>query len=312
MSNGSGDQSPPSPPTNLRVSVSTKPALTTFELHAKSLAGLADHTYVSCPDINKKFECFLMGGIGDRFISSSPGYYDVANLYRTPFILNDTAGLNPYGIKGVCHQAANRFLLATNPRIHLNSIIQKLSPMPTDLVPFIPGHSPLDLMVKGYLFSLQLYGIYGTDGNAWFNSVFHSAAKRMGLLTLMENNLEIDPFYRPFAQTMSAEQTEANMHLSENDIIGNVVCQLSSPIIPTVKSNKLKEDTVDLLKEKDRIIGSGMRGEEMANKINELVGVSAKSLASRLTDSEYRNLAGTQKGEEVLVVDPEIAAKCSK
>lgn len=282
MSNGSGDQNlPPSPPTGLRV----KGALTKFEARARSLAGLADHTYVTCPEIDKTFTCFAMAGTGDRLITKGMGHYDLANLYRTPFVLNDTAGVNPYGVNGVCHQAANRFLLAVNPPILL------------------------DFKVVGYWLSVALYGLYGKDFLIWYPTVFLPNAKKIGLSRMKEEKLQFAALHEPIAQTMSAEQSEADMNLSENDIISNVACDLAAPIIPKVKPKKLKEDIVDLLNEKDGIIDSGMRGEEMANKINELVGVSTKSLASQLSDSEYQNLVGAQKGEEVLVVDPEIAAK---
>lgn len=285
MPNTSGDQSiPPSPPTNLRV----KGELTKFEARAKSLAGLADHTYVSCPEINKTFTCFAMAGEGDRLIAEGMGYYDLADLYRTPFILSDTAGVNPYGVNGVCHQAANRFLLATNQPTLLN------------------------FKVLGYWLSVALYGLYGKDFLIWYPTVFLPNAKKFGLLRGMEQKLQFAALHEPIAQTMSAEPSEADTNLSENDIISNAADDLASQIIPEAKPKKLKEDIVDLLDEKDRIIGSGMRGEEMANKINELVGVSTKSLASQLSNTEYRSLVGAQKGEEVLVVDPEIAAKCVK
>jgi len=282
MSNGSGDQSiPPSPPTNLRV----KGALTKFEARARSLAGVADHTYVSCPEIDKTFTCFAMAGTEDRLINKSMGYYDLANLYRMPFGFSDTAGI-AYGVTGVCHQAANRFLLATRPPILLN------------------------FTVRAYWLSIALYGLLGKDAIIWSSAVFLPNAIKFGLRR-KEETLQLAALHKPIAQTISAEQTEAVMNVPENEIISNVACDLAAPIIPKVKPKKLKEDIVDLLNEKDRIIGSGMRGEEMANKINELVGVSTKSLASQLSDSEYRNLVGAQKGEEVLVVDPEIAAKCS-
>ncbi len=268
MTNGSGNQSiPPSPPSNMRIYDPEKDVLTRFEVRAKRLPGFVDHTYVSCPDINKTFTCFAMLGVGDRLINSDMGCYDVANRYRQPCVLPDTAGIFPYGIDGVCHQAANRFLLATNNRIQLNN------------------------QVGGYLLSVALYGAYGKSFPLWY----------------------IRYFYEPIiAQTMSAKLTEGEMNLSEHDIISNAAYDLASPIIPNVNPMKLKEDNVDLLVEKDKVIDSGMRGEKMANKINELVAVFTKNLASQLTDSEYQNMVGTQKGEEVLVVDPEIAAKHSK
>lgn len=284
MSNGFGGPSnPPSSPMNLRV----QPGLTRFEVRARSLAGLADHTYVSCPDIDKIFTCFLMAGERDRLIAKSKGYYDLANQYRTPFVLTDTAGVNPYGVNGVCHQAANRFLLATSPRIQLN-------------------HS-----VGGYWLSAALFGVYGKDYTIWYHKVFLPEAEKMRLVPHKRKGRHFADIRVATVETKSAQQIKADKHLSENEIISNEACHLAKPIIHREKTEKIKEDIVDLLDEKDKVIDSGMRGEEMANKINELVADSTKLLASRLTDSEYGKLVGTQKGAEVLVVDPEIAAKYS-
>ena len=66
---------------------------------------------------------------------------------------------------------------------------------------------------------------------------------------------------------------------------------------------------MDWVEEKDRVVDSGLRGEEVANNINDLLADSARSLASRLSDAEYKELVETEKGAEILIVDPEIAAK---
>ena len=284
MSNGSGrPDNPPSPPTNLRV----QPALTKFEARARSLdlLGLVEHTYVSCPDIKKTFTCFLMAGSKDRLIAESTGYYDLANQYRTPFVLTDTAGVNPYGVNGVCHQAANRFLLATSPRILLNN------------------------KVGGYLLSTALYGVYGKDYIVWYKKVFLPKAQEMGLFPDKRGLHFFADIREATVETKSAQQIKADKDLSVNEIISKEAAHLASSILNRAKTKKIQEDFLDLLEEKDKVIDSGIRGEEMANKINDLVADSAKSLASRLSDSEYKELVGTEKGAEVLIVNPEIAAK---
>lgn len=304
--------------------------LTKFEVRARNL-GFVDHTYVYCPEIRETFTCFVMSGTGDRLIAEGMGYYDVANLYRLPqFPFNDTAGII-YGITGVCHQAANRFLLATNPHIQIPCYFKK--PAFPPLPPFSPFESP----VLGYWLSATTYGVLGTDFANWMKTKWYpSLQKILGerpqqaqefifdeklthLVKLLEEKKYLDAIFHSAAlqhpiataQTMYAKQTEAGKEPSENDITSIVAAELASPIIHQVKPEKLKEEIAGMLNDKDKIIESGMRGEEMANKINESVGVLTKSLASQLSDSEYRNLIGAQKGEEVLVVDPEIAAKCS-
>ena len=75
---------------------------------------LLDHTFVVAPNRGPAyFNCF--GGHEGKEAhalkdAAGNGDYSVANCYRDSNLLPDTAGLAVYGVYGVCHQAANRFL----------------------------------------------------------------------------------------------------------------------------------------------------------------------------------------------------------
>jgi len=280
--------------------------MTKFEARAKSLLwGLADHTYVKCPEIDDTFTCFAMLGEGDRLINSDTGNWTYANLIRDKqkvWPWWDTVGFDAYGRYGVCHQAANRILLLTEKQIKLHN------------------------EVRGYFLSASVYGEYGIDFSNWTDKVKEKVKSLPP--PPAPTNVRIASIGGSVTQARSAEQKGAatDQFIPEpfrasittegratvNDIISAEACHLASPFMSNADSSNLREDIVDMLKEKDGIIKSGIRGEKLANDINGLVFVIAKSLASRLTDSDYRDLIGAEKGEEVLIVDPEIAAKLHK
>ncbi len=104
---------------------------------------MLDHTFVKAPRRGPEyFDCFgghgspkshaLVGAAGD-------GDYAVANCYRLPLGLPDTAGLGAYAMHGVCHQAANRFLWSACG----------------------PVSGPTVFTAQGYAFSSMMYGTYG-------------------------------------------------------------------------------------------------------------------------------------------------------
>lgn len=78
----------------------------------------ADHTFVYCTNQNSYFKCFSTADIhaeGAVLCVTSTGKkaFCKADKYRCGILgLPDTAGLG-YGLTGVCHQAANRFMYAT-------------------------------------------------------------------------------------------------------------------------------------------------------------------------------------------------------
>ena len=111
---------------------------------------IADHAFVKAPNNGSAyFNCWgghsgahqyrVEGGSGD-------GDYAVANCYRGIPVLGhtDTAYIEAYGLDGVCHKAANRFLYSANPWFGPAVVV-------TD-----PIHG-----VRGGIASVALFGVYG-------------------------------------------------------------------------------------------------------------------------------------------------------
>lgn len=70
--------------------------------------GLADHTYVECGNGGRGWKCFG-GKTGGHAIRTATGSTARADAIATP---TEHSGLACYAVNGVCHQAANRILLA--------------------------------------------------------------------------------------------------------------------------------------------------------------------------------------------------------
>ncbi|MCU7933514.1 MAG: hypothetical protein KZQ99_01375 [Candidatus Thiodiazotropha sp. (ex Dulcina madagascariensis)] len=69
-------------------------------------AKLADHTYVTCGDLGKAWGCWG-GKTGGAVLRQGTGSTAQANAIANP---DERAGISCYLINGVCHQAANRIL----------------------------------------------------------------------------------------------------------------------------------------------------------------------------------------------------------
>jgi len=105
---------------------------------------ILDHTFVKAPNNGPAyFECFSLTPVHEgknvRKLTSGNGDYSVANCYRLPDVLPDTAGLGLYATHGVCHQAANRFLYSA--------------------CGWFDGPTVSD--AHGYALSFSFYGTYG-------------------------------------------------------------------------------------------------------------------------------------------------------
>lgn len=125
-------------------------------------AEIADHTFVYCTNQNSYFKCFSTADIhaeGAVLCVTSTGNkaYCKADKYRCGVPgFPDTAAL-VYGITGVCHQAANRFMYAT----------ETYTSYPT-------GKS----RPSGYLASRSLYGTWGVDFLSFLPTLYTQAFAR--------------------------------------------------------------------------------------------------------------------------------------
>ncbi|MDD2835935.1 MAG: hypothetical protein PHY05_07270 [Methanothrix sp.] len=268
---------------------------------AYKLGDLADHTFVYCRDNGQYFDCF--GGhesLDDRRdICSGVGLYKVANCYRLPmFGLPDTAGVGPYAVDGVCHQAANRFLFS--------------------------ALTTLNYYVRGYWFSNIVYGTWGKSYPLWLATIYLPCsisqavsaapvapaampvavgANASDLFKKIQGVYSSVP--RLMRGTESRDPEEIAREISVKDMVAH-----ASFIVPELDPIKITEIHREFLKERDAVFGEGLKGTALSDKVNSMMKDVQKALADSLDSDTYRKLSGgIEPGETINVVDREIAAK---
>jgi hypothetical protein len=268
---------------------------------AYKLGDLADHTFVYCRDNGQYFDCF--GGhesLDDRRdICSGIGLYKVANCYRLPmFGLPDTAGVGPYAVDGVCHQAANRFLFS--------------------------ALTTLNYYVRGYWFSNIVYGTWGKSYPLWLATIYlpcsisqavSAAPVAPAAMPIAVGANASDLFKkiqgvyssvpRLMRGTESRDPEEIAREISVKDMVAH-----ASFIVPELDPIKITEIHREFLKERDAVFGEGLKGTALSDKVNSMMKDVQKALADSLDSDTYRKLSGgIEPGETINVVDREIAAK---
>lgn len=117
-----------------------------------------DHTCVRSVDPKDVFVC--AGGSGTvKCVGniSVPGYaYSVMNELRNGPLFNDSISIL-YGVQGVCHQMANRFLYPSGKSI---------------------GDFETENLPKGYLISSALYGVYGMGYKSWRDNQYNPVCNK--------------------------------------------------------------------------------------------------------------------------------------
>ena len=271
---------------------------------AYKLSFVADHTFVYCPDNGQYFDCF--GGHDNpddrREICSGYGSYNVANCYRLPMgSLPDTAGIVPYAVDGVCHQAANRFLFSAGTTLNYN--------------------------VRGYWFSNFTYGTYGVSYPIWLATIYPpcavkkaipvarappapiSVAAGAGASDLFKKIQEVYSSVPGMMRGMeSRDPAEIAREISVKDMVAH-----ASFLVPELDPGKITGIHREFLKERDAVLGDGLKGTALSDKVNSMMKGVQKALADSLDSETYRKLSGgIEPGETVDVVDREIAAKAGE
>jgi hypothetical protein len=268
---------------------------------AYKIGDLADHTFVYCRDNDQYFDCF--GGhdsLDDRRdICSGVGMYKVANCYRLPmFGLPDTAGVGPYAVDGVCHQATNRFLFS--------------------------ALTMLNFYVRGYWFSNFVYGTWGKSYPLWLATIYlpcsisqavFAAPTASAAMPVAAGANACDLFkkiqgvYSSVPMMMrgieSRDPEEIAREISVKDMVAH-----ASFLVPELDPTKITEIHREFLKERDAVLGDKLKGTALSDKVNSMMKDVQKALADSLDGETYRKLSGgIEPGETINVVDREIAAK---
>jgi hypothetical protein len=214
------------------------------------------------------------------------------------FGLPDTAGIVPYAVDGVCHQAANRFLFSA--RITLN------------------------YKVRGYWFSNIAYRTWGKSYPAWLAasylpcSISHAVPGAVAAPAAMPvaeaagdselfNKIQMVHSSVPkmIAGMESRDPAEIAREISVRDMVAHASFQ-----VPELDPEKIAEIHRQFLKERDAVLSDQLKGTALSDKVNSMMKDVQLALADSLDSETYRKLSGgIEPGETVDVVDREIAAK---
>ena len=271
---------------------------------AYKLSFVADHTFVYCPDNGQYFDCF--GGHDNpddrREICSGYGSYNVANCYRLPMgSLPDTAGIVPYAVDGVCHQAANRFLFSAGTTLNYN--------------------------VRGYWFSNFTYGTYGVSYPIWLATIYPPCTVKKAIPVARAapasmpveagagaSDLfkKIQEVYSSAPRMMRGMESRDPAEIAREITVKDMVAHASF-LVPELDPGKITGIHREFLKERDAVLGDGLKGAALSDKVNSMMKDVQKALADSLDSETYRKLSGgIEPGETVDVVDREIAAKAGE
>ena len=285
--------SPVSTPT-LPIPTPTLPPIisdSTFELKSYDLDPplntVGSHTFVlvKTNDGEKKFNCWG-GDSGGKVHFSGKGKYEVANCYRGAISYeggkHDTAYIGIYAINGVCHQTANLFLFPTGK-----------------IITIADG-------VKGYWFSSLMYGIYGNTapGSAagtslktlqWLSSVYAPCAL---FFTGSENVVHGTDIFNETQNLIKTIDDSHKLIYKQSEL-------LAKKVVSTIPD--FEDIHKDFMNTKDSVISSGLKGESLANKLNEELIIFEKKLENKIGSDSYKVLTGLNSGEYLGVVRTDIA-----
>ena len=256
----------------------------------------ADHAYVYCPDTKKYFDCWggHEGPEPRRLRCNGQGNYAVANCYRGPGVdwfkyipsisgssvsgnTHDNACLGPYGILGVCHQAANCFLISAG--VTLNND------------------------VRGYWASVLSYGVYGKFHDIWLKYVYNPCVGNNEKLESTKEE-DVNPLFgkiRQLHKSFSAQSTKPHPH----EVIIKEAALVTNHHAPEVDTSQYRELHAQFLKDKDAAIISGLKGKDLAIKINDLSTEFQDKVAKIIGAKAYEKLTGIGYGETINIVNPE-------
>jgi len=272
---------------------------------------ILDHTFVKAPSNGPAyFNCF--GGHAAPQAhplegASGNGNYAVANCYRQPSVLPDTAGLAPYGTHGVCHQAANRFLwsacgLFSGATVH-NAQAYGLSfsfygtygrplaaPPPPSPWPPIPEPPP------------DFVAIYGA---CW------AKAKLVGETLWYEKPAPASP--QGFEQRIVA--LHAGIHSKREKVDPNAVLDeelrllIEERLGPKFELAKIREVRNRALARAHSVATSDLRGRAFADAINGIAVQYQDELEEHLGSENHSQLLSVGPKERYALVDPELAER---
>jgi hypothetical protein len=268
---------------------------------------ILDHTFVVAPNKGPAyFDCFGgHDGAGRHSLdgASGEGNYAVANCYRMPSILPDTAGLIPYGVHGVCHQAANRFLWSACGWTN----------------------GPTVRNAQAYLLSFSFYGTYGRPINApappapwppspeppWDFLAIYAKCKAFGDVQVgPEETLAVQ---KGFEQRIAA--LHQHIHAKRQEYDPNVVINEELRLLVEERLGaefefaKIQEIRNAALGQAYNVATSDLSGQTFAHEINAIAVRFLDDMENYLGAENYSRLMNMPPKVRYALVDPALAER---
>lgn len=264
--------------------------MVTFQAWAVHLDSWGDHTYVACPELNKYFECWGQHYTppDQVFITSGNGNYLFADCCRCTIdlfgvIYPDTACLPVYGTDGVCHQSANRFLWTAG--------------------------TTLTYAVRGYWFTHMLFGTYGTWWS--FAALLTRCALRVGVeapAAAGEMALASNPSLPDQIRDLYEKSKNEKPPPSHNEMLIREAALVTKFYAPDIDPAQYRDLHAALLADKDAAIASGLKGVELAARLNAVAAEHQAKFAERLGADAYQKLMGVPAGQTLKITEPGLEA----
>ncbi len=266
---------------------------------------IADHAYVKAPNNGPAYFNCWGGHSGDHQYQvdggTGNGNYAMANCYRGPEVMahTDTAYVVPYGVDGVCHQSANRFLYSACPWVGPAVVVTN------------PVHG-----VRGGIASVLAFGVYG-HSLAAFLVIYGKCKTDLAAKVVESPAEESNPqnFFEELGR-LHADLADSLLKGNEHDPLKLIRSEFDIVIKHAIGNefvtDKIAELQTALFKERISIAESSVKGEDFAHKINDAVNVSLRGMATHLGKDQYRKLFDLDPDVPLILVRPEITAVTRK
>lgn len=211
----------------------------------------------------------------------------MANCYRCSLefegkIYPDTACIGIYALNGVCHQSANCFLISAGVT--------------------------LTFEVRGYWFTLLVYGTYGNFYTFWAKLLQCSLAAGAEVPASGEIAVAINPSLPNQIRSLyEASATEVPAP-SRNEMLIREAALVTRFYAPDIDPARFRDLHAALLAAKDAAIASGPTRAELAEGLNAVAAEYQGILAERLGAAVYERLMGVPAGERVDIIEPGLQA----
>jgi hypothetical protein len=268
--------------------------------------GLADHTYVECGNGGRGWRCFG-GKTGGHAIRTAAGSTVRADAIATP---TEHSGLACYAVNGVCHQAANRILLAAQITVE---------------------------GARGYGVSHAMFGPYGRVGIWPCSSNFQRHEGVTGDLAACREQYGDGPsrrsardeedgeyvlstlaIYDAHADLLAAERSP-NAGDARRDDVAAFHLELFANMVDfklgrDATQGALKPRLLDVRREIEerqqnverRHASEDLFGSALADEVDAIAKNLQEAIAGVTTDEQYLRLLGLPKGDVVAVTDRDV------